>query len=189
MVVARTEVPDLSRMTIVLHGQDATIEQARRQLEDVVPVWAVLNYTKVRAIERELLLVKVSVIPEDTLKEDEETLALAQDNMNNFVYSKNASMTPLLSSALTRQALTDLTKLFSGRVVDVALDSITIELSAKPSRIDAFIQLVKPFGIIEVARSGVMAMPRAELEEFDQNKSQLEENEVSGVDATMLPPG
>jgi acetolactate synthase I/III small subunit len=45
LVVCRTEVEDLSRMTIVLNGQDGIVEQARRQLEDLVPVWAVLDYT------------------------------------------------------------------------------------------------------------------------------------------------
>lgn len=45
LVVCNTEVEDLSRMTIVLGGQDGVVEQARRQLEDLVPVWAVLDYT------------------------------------------------------------------------------------------------------------------------------------------------
>src|SRR5260221_6778356 len=74
LVVCRTEIRDLSRMTIVLNGQDGVVEQARRQLEDLVsesmlpivfmpsfsfsclkvPVWAVLNYTDTRLIEREL---------------------------------------------------------------------------------------------------------------------------------------
>lgn len=45
LVVCNTEVADLSRMTIVLSGQDGIVEQARRQLEDLVPVWAVLDYT------------------------------------------------------------------------------------------------------------------------------------------------
>ncbi|KAG1437395.1 hypothetical protein G6F56_013130 [Rhizopus delemar] len=48
LVVAKTEVPDLSRMTIIFDGQNVQIEQARRQLEDLVPVWAVLDYTKTK---------------------------------------------------------------------------------------------------------------------------------------------
>ena len=46
LVVCNTEVEDLSRMTIVLQGQDGVVEQARRQLDDLVPVWAVLDYTE-----------------------------------------------------------------------------------------------------------------------------------------------
>jgi acetolactate synthase-1/3 small subunit len=59
-------------MTVVLRGQATTIEQARRQLEDLVPVWAVLDYTHTRIVERELLLVKVSAVPAEHLKIGEE---------------------------------------------------------------------------------------------------------------------
>ena len=62
LIVAKTEVPDLSRMTIILNGRSPVIEQARRQLEDLVPVWAVLDYTHTKVVERELLLVKCSVV-------------------------------------------------------------------------------------------------------------------------------
>jgi acetolactate synthase I/III small subunit len=52
----------LSRMNIVLRGQDGVVEQARRQLEDLVPVWVVLDYTHSKIVERELLLAKVSIL-------------------------------------------------------------------------------------------------------------------------------
>ena len=70
LVVSRTELPDLSRMTIVIDGHESTIEQARKQLEDIVPVWAVLDLTHGNVIERELLLLKVSVIPHGSLSEE-----------------------------------------------------------------------------------------------------------------------
>lgn len=62
LVVCNTEVEDLSRMNIVLRGQDGVVEQARRQLEDLVPVWVVLDYTHSKIVERELLLAKVSIL-------------------------------------------------------------------------------------------------------------------------------
>ena len=62
LVVCNTEVGDLSRMNIVLRGQDGVVEQARRQLEDLVPVWVVLDYTQSKIVERELLLAKVSIL-------------------------------------------------------------------------------------------------------------------------------
>lgn len=62
LAVCKTEVPDLSRMTVVMQGQDAVVKQACRQLEDLVPVWAVLEYTKVPIVERELLLCKVNLL-------------------------------------------------------------------------------------------------------------------------------
>lgn len=57
-------------MTIVINGQDSIIEQARKQLEDIVPVWAVMDLTHGNIIERELLLIKVSVIPPGSLSEE-----------------------------------------------------------------------------------------------------------------------
>jgi len=78
LVVCRTEIRDLSRMCIVISGQEAVVEQARRQLEDLVSsepvhhstnltfvkvsVWAVLDNTETRTISRELLPVKMSIL-------------------------------------------------------------------------------------------------------------------------------
>jgi acetolactate synthase-1/3 small subunit len=89
-------------------------------------------------------------------------------------------------------ALTELTDLFKGKVVDVSSDCLSLELSAKPDRVDAFLKLLQPFGILEAARSGMMAMPRSLI--YDRMESQGEEEELaedvgSGVDASMLPPG
>ena len=56
-------------MTIVLSGQDGVVEQARRQLEDLVPVWAVLDYTVTPLVQRELLLAKVSILGPEHFEE------------------------------------------------------------------------------------------------------------------------
>lgn len=69
LVVCNTEVEDLSRMTIVLRGLDGVIEQARRQLEDLVPVWAVLDYTSAALVQRELLLAKISILGPEVYEE------------------------------------------------------------------------------------------------------------------------
>lgn len=69
LVVCNTEVEDLSRMTIVLKGLDGVVEQARRQLEDLVPVWAVLDYTNAALVQRELLLAKVSILGPEVYEE------------------------------------------------------------------------------------------------------------------------
>lgn len=52
------------------------------------------------------------------------------------------------------RALTELARLFDGKVVDVSSDSVIIELCAKPSRINSFMKLLKPFGILEASRTG-----------------------------------
>ncbi|EEP81926.1 acetolactate synthase small subunit [Uncinocarpus reesii 1704] len=69
LVVCNTEVEDLSRMTIVLRGLDGVVEQARRQLDDLVPVWAVLDYTEAALVQRELLLAKVSILGPEVFEE------------------------------------------------------------------------------------------------------------------------
>ena len=52
------------------------------------------------------------------------------------------------------QSLSNLAKSFSGKLVDISNDCVIVELTAKPRRIDAFLELVRPFGILETARSG-----------------------------------
>lgn len=90
----------------------------------------------------------------------------------------------ILNLAIQRQALIDLAKSFDGVVADVGFESITIQLCAKTSKIDCFINLLKPFGIIEVARSGAMAISRSQVDVEPE-----EQEEVATVDATQLPPG
>ncbi|KAF9923816.1 hypothetical protein FBU30_006128 [Linnemannia zychae] len=190
LVVAKTEVADLSRMTIVLRGESNTIEQARRQLEDLVPVWAVLDYTGFKVIERELLLIKVSILGPEHVRAQ---MNSRSPNSWQLVHEEaDEDMTP--SNALRQthghlKSLTELAKLFQGKVVDVSGDCAVIELSAKPDRIDAFVKLVKPFGILEAARSGMMAMPRSPIYDRHDNEEEEVQEEGSGVDASLLPPG
>jgi acetolactate synthase-1/3 small subunit len=92
----------------------------------------------------------------------------------------------LISIGIQRDAIASLANLFNGRVVDVGLDSIILELCAKPTRIDAFVELLRPYGIIESTRSGSMAMHRIPI---DGVSSEEIEEENESVDASMLPPG
>jgi acetolactate synthase-1/3 small subunit len=161
LVVSQTEVEDLSRMTISLQGEKSVVEQARKQLEDLVPVWAVLDYTDVPVLERELLMVRVGL--------DGDSIVVRDGRRN---------------------ALVELTRLFNGRVLDLTGRSITMEICAKPSRVDAFLELCRPYGIAEAARSGMIALPRAPV----AVKHAVKDDEQSidrrqTVDATLLPPG
>ncbi|OAD76448.1 hypothetical protein PHYBLDRAFT_100497, partial [Phycomyces blakesleeanus NRRL 1555(-)] len=208
LVVAKTEVPDLSRMTVVFNGRNVQIEQARRQLEDLVPVWAVLDYTKTKLIERELLLIKVSILGPEHLHEQllttkfDDKVEFEDKNLVDYDDSEHAH--PNASDALREtfshlRALTELTRLFDGKVVDVSSDSIMIELCAKPRRLSSFMKLCKPFGILESSRSGkflfqviivisVMAMPRSPVHDHYEPQSEHSYDDED-VDASMLPPG
>ena len=209
LVVCRTEIRDLSRMCIVISGQDGVVEQARRQLEDLVrllppsippspkitvgslqvPVWAVLDYTETRTISRELLLVKVSILgpeyfedqltggpshepraahrahAEQTKLEREMVLARHFEESSHPGAGEvrgdggvaGRSLTP--SEALRQRhqhlhSLHTLATQFGARLVDVSDHSVIVEMTGKTTRVEAFLALVKPFGIIESARTG-----------------------------------
>ncbi|KAF8745705.1 acetolactate synthase, partial [Rhizoctonia solani] len=211
LVVCRTEIRDLSRMCIVISGQDGVVEQARRQLEDLVPVWAVLDYTNTRTINRELALVKLSVLGpeylEDQLQggpthqaktfERETTLA------HNFESSANPHPDPhavepqpaispkvLTPSELLRRksehlaAIRTLADQFGAKIVDVSENSVIVEMSGKTTRVNAFLSLVKPFGILE----STMVMPRTPISASPEDTEPM--IETSGpVDPSLLPPG
>ncbi|KAI0316254.1 small subunit of acetolactate synthase-domain-containing protein [Amylostereum chailletii] len=227
LVVCRTEIRDLSRMCIVLSGQDGVVEQARRQLEDLVPVWAVLDYTDTRTITRELLLVKVSILgpeylddqllggpshdPLQSHQEHEEHTKLEREMLlaRNFEKGAHPSESaessspeaqhpparakPLTPSEALRQRHQHLQSLhvlatqFGARIVDVSENSVIVEMSGKTSRVEAFLSLVKPFGIIESARTGLMAMPRTPIARSAEDSAVEDEGGV--VDASLLPPG
>ncbi|KAG1138188.1 hypothetical protein G6F37_007072 [Rhizopus arrhizus] len=196
LVVAKTEVPDLSRMTVIFDGYNVQIEQARRQLEDLVPVWAVLDYTKTKLVERELLLIKVSILGPEHLHEQLPTTKLdnkveyEDENINRYESEKHIAPSDTLRETFSHlRALTELTRLFDGKVVDVSSDSVIIELCAKSERLSSFMKLCKPFGILEASRTGVMAMPRSPVHDHYEPQTEHSYEETEAVDATTLPPG
>lgn len=184
-------------MTIVLRGQDGVIEQARRQLEDLVPVWAVLDYSHTQIVQRELLLAKVSLLGPEHFHE---LLAHHREEMSGETIEETAESDPepfhpinLAPSEALRQkhqhlsAITDLARNFGGKVSDISTNTCIVELCAKPSRIDNFIVLLRPFGVLEAARSGMMALPRTPLESSTTAEVTMDESEM--VDVSALPPG
>ncbi|KAI0728224.1 acetolactate synthase [Fomitopsis betulina] len=218
LVVCRTEIRDLSRMCIVLRGQDAVIEQARRQLEDLVPVWAVLDYTDTHCIERELLLAKVSILGPEYVEEQlqggpthdprrrlphsathgtseaeaklEREMALAQSFERGGQADAPLPLTPAQALQLRSDnlsAVSGLAAQFGGRIVDVSEHSIIVELSGKTKRVEAFLALVKPFGLLEAARTGIMVMPRTPIARASDDSD--DGDDAGKVDASLLPPG
>lgn len=199
LVVCNTEVKDLSRMTIVLQGQDGVIEQARRQMEDLVPVYAVLDYSNSEIIKRELVLARISLLGaeyfEDLLLHHHKTIEeqdsgdLVSEIREKKFHPTNLPMSEVLR--LKHEHLNDISNLannFGGKVVDISDASCIVELSAKPSRISAFLKLIEPFGVLECARSGMMAMPRIPIKSLLDEQDEVEKiNDI--VDISQLPPG
>ena len=160
LVVGRTENPELSRMTIVVNGSDAMLEQVRKQLQKLVEVVKVVDYKDSAFVERDLMLVQVSTGEGDSRR---------------------------------RSEVVELASLFRAKVVDVASDRITVELSGTEDKIEAFIELIQPFGIIEMARTGVIAMPRGRSGAAPSLRPAREAVAAGGqrpqVDEGSLPPG
>lgn len=139
LVVCNTEVEDLSRMTIVLKGQDGVVEQARRQLDDLVPVWAVLNYTESALVQRELLLAKVSILgPEffEELLQHHREIATPTESKSPGHSVEQIEYHPRNlppSQALRHKhehldAITRLTHQFGGKVLDISNNNCIVEV-------------------------------------------------------------
>lgn len=194
LVVCNTEVKDLSRMTIVLGGQDGVVEQARKQIEDLVPVYAVLDYTFSEIIKRELLLARVSLLGPEYFQElvahhNDADIKVSQRLRSETYHPNNLAPSQALRQKYEHlDAISKLTREFGGKVVDVSDRNCIVELSAKPSRISSFIALIQPFGILELARSGMMALPRTPIEGVDDGTDPTKDaSDV--VDVSQLPPG
>jgi acetolactate synthase-1/3 small subunit len=65
------------------------------------------------------------------------------------------------AQAGTRSEIRELADIFRGRIVDVAPETLTIEISGQERKIEAFIELMRPFGIVELVRTGRIAMVRS----------------------------
>jgi acetolactate synthase-1/3 small subunit len=124
LVVGRTEDPDLSRMTIVVVGDDRVVEQVRKQLAKIVPVVKVQDFVGQPVVARDLMLIVVSATPEK------------------------------------RAEILSLIEVFRAKVVDIGQKFIMVEVSGPEGKIEAFINVCKPYGIKSVARTGTIAMPR-----------------------------
>jgi acetolactate synthase-1/3 small subunit len=124
LAVGETEKPDLSRITFVVHGDDAELEQVRKQLDKVVTVVQVLDISGEDFVERDLMLLKVKATPQQRME-----IAL-------------------------------LVEMFRGKVVDISPANIMVEISGQEGKIEAFIELMRPYSILELARTGRIALVR-----------------------------
>jgi len=139
LAVGETEDPTVSRMTIVSQGDDRIIEQIMKQLNKLVDVIKVQDLSEAEMIERELVLVKVTV------------------------------------GATQRAELMQIVNTFRAKIVDVNPKSLTVEVTGNQSKIDAMLELLGPFGIKEVARTGIIALSRG----VDKKEAQKLQNPVA----------
>ena len=69
-------------------------------------------------------------------------------------------MVTVKATAEARGQVTELTAIFEAKIVDVGYESMTIMVAGEPDKLDAFSDLVKPFGIVEIQRTGRIALPK-----------------------------
>jgi acetolactate synthase-1/3 small subunit len=122
--VAPTQDPTTSRMTIVVKGDDAVLEQIIKQLNKLVDIIKVQDFRDGEYVDRELVLIKVG------------------------------------ADAKARPEIMQICDIFRAKIVDVAHKTLTVELTGDESKIGAFLELMEPFGIRDLTRTGKVAMPR-----------------------------
>ena len=138
LAVGQAEQNGISRITMVVPGDDRVIEQLTKQLYKLVHVLKVQDITEVPCVERELMLIKVS------------------------------------ATSSNRSEVIEIAQIFRARVVDVAEDSLTLEVVGDPGKMVAIVQLLQKFGLREVARTGKIALVRESGVNTEYLKSQVE---------------
>lgn len=124
LTVCATEDENLSRMTIVLVGDEYTLYQMIRQMDKLEDVKKIGCANELDCVYRELLLVKVQ-----TTAEVRSQIALIKDT-------------------------------YKAKIVDFSIDTMILEITGDPDKLDAFIKVVEPFGILEMQRTGVTVLAR-----------------------------
>ena len=125
LAVGPTERPDISRLTLRVDCSEHSLEQIEKQMHKLVNVLRVTELVGGEAVERELLLVRVTAAPE------------------------------------RRAELVTTAEALGGRLLDVGPDSVVLELTGTPEEVDAFHELCRPYGVVDLVRTGRVGGPRA----------------------------
>jgi len=90
-----------------------------------------------------------------------DTVDVKQLDEHKTVYRELCLFMIKLSTANDSMEINKIVSAYGGKVHDVKKESLMVELTATPHQIQAFEELIKPFGIIDVARTGVAALQRS----------------------------
>ena len=122
--VGTTESNEVSRMTIVVEGDEQTVDQAVKQMYKLVNVIQVMDVTHLPTVNRELAVIKVATTME------------------------------------TRGEIMQLVDIYRANIIDVAMDSMVIQITGEEDKVDSIIRLLRQFGNKELARTGRVSMMR-----------------------------
>lgn len=137
--VGKTEEPGISRMTIVVRGDDQILEQIIKQLNKLINVIKVVKLEPEHSVFRELALIKVK------------------------------------TDLTTRASVIEVVSIFRANIVDVSPDSLTVEMTGDESKIEAFVNLMNSYGLIEIVRTGLTAIQRGHQALHEQEQENTEE--------------
>ncbi len=124
LCVSETTDPDISRITLVAIGDMMIVEQIKKQLNKLINVIKVMEFSGTEFVQREMALIKVRAKPE------------------------------------YRAEILRMVDIFRSRIVDVNSDYYIVEVTGDEGKIVAFLSLLKPMGIKEIARTGAIALGR-----------------------------
>lgn len=124
LAVGETEDPTVSRMTIVVEGDERTIEQVEKQLNKQIDVIKVKLLETDAATRRELILIKTNA---------------TQQNRGEVI---------------------DIATIMNAKIVDLSRATLTVEMCDRPERVDLLIDMLTPYGIAEIARTGMIALQK-----------------------------
>ncbi len=91
----------------------------------------------------------------------------AQDNVE-----RDLMLIKVAARGEKRSEVVELADIFRGRVVDVAAEIVMIEISGQEGKIEAFIEMMRPFGIVELVRTGRIAMVRGSIDVESQEAAE-----------------
>ena len=129
LAVGETQNPGISRITIVVNGDDYIVDQVSKQLNKLVDIIKIKVFKPTEFVGRELVLIKVS------------------------------------APAKTRAEVMQLANIFRSNIVDVSTETLTVEISADQEKIKALTALLDQFGILEVVRTGMIAIERGSVKD------------------------
>jgi acetolactate synthase-1/3 small subunit len=89
-----------------------------------------------------------------------DVLKVGELEQGNFVMRELALVKVSVASSKERSDIINFVDVFRGRIIDVSTDSLTVEITGGPDKIDAFMNLMKTFGVLELARTGITALAR-----------------------------
>lgn len=124
LAVGVTNDETISRITIEVLGDEATVEQIAKQLNKLIDVIKIKTLRENEVVKRGLLLVKVR------------------------------------TTAKNRSEVIQISDIFRAKIVDLSQSTITAELTGNDSKLDAFLELISPYGVEEIARTGMIALER-----------------------------